>query len=228
MGRRWQHDPSNLTLWALWGMTRVVRSRCAPEQGGHVPATLQPQQCPLPQGSAAHTPWASEGNRSLSLLLDSVTGWRLMIHIPGRLRVSNEVIVCFPLQSLYAFLFWLLLRQQVLERRMLAQTKEDVEARIWRSERVRESREDPGWPASCPRSFKGHLCAYFEVNHSSWESQNLRARERNSLGPWPGLPSTGPRYSQKLRRGPRQAPRPGRCPASSKVSSGAGLCPSRL
>lgn len=82
-----------------------------------------------------------------------------MIHIPGRLWVSNEVTVCFPLQSLCAFLFWLLLQQQGLERQMLAWAKEAGEART--------SREDPGWPASRPRSFKGHLCAYFEVNHSS-------------------------------------------------------------
>lgn len=53
-----------------------------------------------------------------------------MIHIPVRLRVSNKVIVCFPLQSLYAFLFWLLLRQQVLERRMSTEAKEEA----WREE----------------------------------------------------------------------------------------------
>lgn len=72
---------------------------------------------------------ASEGKRNPFLLQAPVTGWKLMIHVLGRLRVSNKVTVCFPLQRLYAFLFWRWLQQQVLERRVLAEAEEKAQGR---------------------------------------------------------------------------------------------------
>lgn len=98
-----------------------------------------------------------------------------MIHIPGRLRVSDEVVICFPLRSLCAFLFWLQLRQQVLERQTLAPAeKESGDARELR-ERERDSEDSDGLPPALG-GLKDIYAHYFEVNHSSWESQHLRAR----------------------------------------------------
>lgn len=57
-----------------------------------------------------------------------------MIHVPGRTRGSNKVIVCFPLQRLSAFLFWRRRRQQVLGRRALAEAETQGE-RVRGSER---------------------------------------------------------------------------------------------
>lgn len=91
--------------------------------------------------------------QKLFLPLAPVPGWKLMIHVLGRLRVSNQVTICFPLQRLYAFLSWLL--QQALERPMLAEAKEEPR----REERGDTCGEDAGQPASCPRSFQGHFCA---------------------------------------------------------------------
>lgn len=47
---------------------------------------------------------ASEGSGSRFPLRAPVTAWKLMIHVPGRLRLSNKVVVCFPLQSLCIFI----------------------------------------------------------------------------------------------------------------------------
>lgn len=135
--RGWAVVPPVPHLGELCGPRLVVWCEPGARQdwvGTSWPPPTHPQRCPLSPGS--------EGNRSRALLLASVAGWRLMIHIPGRLRVSDEVVICFPLQSLCAFLFWLQLRQQVLERQTLAPAKkESGDARELR-ERERERGKD--------------------------------------------------------------------------------------
>lgn len=42
--------------------------------------------------------------RSRFPLLAPVTAWKRMIHVQGRLRLSNKVVVCFPLQNLCIFI----------------------------------------------------------------------------------------------------------------------------
>lgn len=153
--------------------------------------------------------------QKLFLPLAPVPGWKLMIHVLGRLRVSNQVTICFPLQRLYAFLSWLL--QQALERRMLAEAKEEAR----REERGDARGEDAGQPASCPRSFQGHFCARSAVTRSSRAGQPRACRGREPLEPrrWP--PSSWPialnGHTGSGPRGPRSRPSSGRCPGSGKA-----------
>ena len=56
----------------------------------------------------------------------------------------------FPLQSLYASVFWLLPWQRVSKSRRL------VEEEAWRGDLGDVSGEDAGWTGSCPLS--AHLC----------------------------------------------------------------------
>lgn len=59
--------PSNLTFVSSLGHGSRGVSQAHTRTGGHVRTVPQPpQQCPLPPGSAAHAPWASEGNKPVS------------------------------------------------------------------------------------------------------------------------------------------------------------------
>lgn len=153
--------------------------------------------------------------QKLFLPLAPVPGWKLMIHVLGRLRVSNQVTICFPLQRRYAFLCWLL--QQALERPVLAEAKEEAR----REERGDARGEDAGQPESCSRSFQGHFCACSAVTRSSWAGQPRICGGREPLEPrcWPpsswaialnGHTGSGPRWPRSLPE--VQGPSSGRCP----------------